>query len=1314
MKRFSLILALVLTMAGVTFAQKSAFNKITLELQAELDKRPSADEMFRIIIVMADEYDQNQMSKQVQFMEKAERRAYVIDELQRFSKANQYDLMQLLEEGVKANIVTDVNPFWIFNGISCITNREMIANLSQRKDIDYIESDEIRNMLPQNENPVKVKEQLRGLAWHVSQVHANEVWNLGYDGTGVVVAVIDTGVNYNHVDLADHMWNGGNSYPHHGYDFVNSDNDPMDDASSGHGTHCAGIVAGDGTSGTQTGIAPNATIMALKVLGANGSGSQTGIQNAMQFAMDNGADVVSMSLGGSGQSGNKNYRQIFVNMMNAGIIASVAAGNDGEYYSSSHTTTNSYGQTVYYAVPKNVGSPGNCPPPWHHPDQTLTGGHSAVVTVGASNRNDRKSTFSSFGPVTWYSGSSWSGNGYEDYRYQANSSTNIGLIKPDVIAPGTDITSSSNTDNTGVNIMPGTSMATPCVAGMMALLLDANPNLTPAQIDEILETTALPVDFRVTKNNYTGAGRADALAAVDAVLTQAAKPTNLSLSICGGNVNLNWTASTAPAGYCIYRDNMLVGTTTETTYTDENVGAGKHVYYVRANDNSGRQSVHSNSELCTIEPYATVPEDLTIGWDGTNAELDWEGSTVSNTLSTTTLSYSESPYTAYGGTNSTMYWGMCFNPEELRPYQGMSIDQVSIPIYTTDIAYTLRIYRGTTYGNTTGTPVYTQSFTPTSGNWDYQTMTLTTPYALTDISQDLWITFSATTSGTGYPAVVGEYDGPNSNCFYMGSGSSVNDICWSHIPDFGSDYNYAVCIKAHLTRTTNYTATYNVYLDNSNKANGLSVTNYSDQPTLHSGDNTYTITAKVGNNESYPSNEAKIVVIDSPQTVNDLSIDESLVYIVSPNGTMTASGSLTSTDPSRLILEDGAQLIHNTSGVKATMHKNISAYSGALGWNFIASPMTLLTVNNTAQTNIASDNFDLFRFNQSPSPTTTNGKVEYLEWENWKTQGSDHDQFDLELGKGYLYAHNPDIDAVFIGELVNPQNGGVQVRYSTNNPDPRMYGWNLIGNPFACNAYINRSYYKMNDDGNGIQVVGNNAAIMPCTGIMVKTENTSGETVTFTKEPQTNEAKGDLNITLAKAGTRGNTFIDNAIVTFNKDKELSKFYMVQSDANIYFPQNSEEYAIAYSQGWGEMPLNFIANTDGHYSLGISSKDVCFNYLHLVDNMTGADIDLLKTPSYSFDACTTDYKSRFKLVFISGSGFVGEDSDNDNFAFISNGNWIISNNGEATIQVIDMAGRILNSKRIDGSCNISFNVVPGLYVLRLINGENVRTQKIVIE
>ena len=1272
MKSKSLLLALVLTLFGNTFAQNTPFDKIDLELKKELASRPGQDERFRIIIDMADEYDQNQMTRQIQFMNKAERRAYVIDELQRFSKASQYELLQLLEEGAKSGTVTDINSFWIFNGISCITTREMIASLSERKDIFCIESDEIRNMLPANEKPVKVKEQQRGLAWHVSQVHANDVWNYngstGYDGTGVVVAIIDTGVNYNHADVADHMWSGGSQYPNHGYDYVNNDNNPMDD--HGHGSHCAGITAGDGTSGTQTGIAPNATIMALKVLNANGSGSSSARTNAQQFAMQHGADVVSMSLGSSGASGQRSDRQAFVNMMNAGIVASIAAGNDGEYYSSSHTTTNNYNQTVYYAVPKNVGSPGNCPPPWHNPEQTLTGGQSAVITIGASNRNDRKSTFSSFGPVTW-SGVS----GYNDYAYTSGSNTNIGLIKPDIIVPGTDITSLLYSDNSSYVEECGTSMATPLAAGIMALMLQANPNLTPAQIDEILETTAFPVDYRITKNNYTGAGRGDALAAVDAIFTQATKPTNLSLETCGGNVNLSWTASSAPAGYCIYRDNVQVGTTSATSFTDENVGTGKHVYYVRANDNNGRQSVRSSALLCTIEPYATIPQDLTIGWDGTHANLDWGASTASNTLEETTLFFSDDPYTAYGGSaNSSIYWGMCFNPEELRPYMGMSIDQVSIPVYTTGISYTLRIYRGTTYGNTTGTPVYSQSFTPTSGNWEYQTMTLTTPYALTDVSQDLWITFGATLgSSQGYPAVVGEYDGPNSNCMYFGDGASINDMCWSHIPDFGSDYNYAVCIKAHLTRTTNYTLNYNVFYDNNSKVNGLSTTNYTDTPSLHSGDNVYYVTAKVGNNESCPSNEAKIVVVDNAQNSNeDINIDNSLVYLITPTGKLTANG-ITNTDPDRLILESGGQLFHNSPNVKATVKKAISAYSSdADGWYFIASPV-MESIEPSVGNGLLANDYDLYLFDQS----------QVLEWRNYKNNHFST----IDYKKGYLYANSGNPTLTFSGTLA-ANTDATSLTYSTN---ATLKGFNLIGNPYPCNTSIDDDFYAISNNTNTL--AANETIIAPCEGVIVKASGT-GESVTFTKGNSSKSSRSkdcfDLVVTQGKAS------IDRARVRLNEGVGMEKYNMNDKNSQISFWRDGQEFAVIHSNGANTLPLNFKPKQNGTYTLSLEGDNFDLEYLHLIDNLTGADIDLLNSPTYSFEAKTDDYISRFQLVLN------GNTMDNDNAINI-----------DGKTQVIDMTGRIV--ARGDSKHSLSLDgLVPGVYILRTISGNEIKTEKIIIK
>ena len=180
---------------------------------------------------------------------------------------------------------------------------------------------------------------------------------------------------------------------------------------------------------------------------------------------------------------------------------------------------------------------------------------------------------------------------------------------------------------------------------------------------------------------------------------------------------------------------------------------------------------------------------------------------------------------------------------------------------------------------------------------------------------------------------------------------------------------------------------------------------------------------------------------------------------------------------------------------------------------------------------------------------------------------------------------------------------------------------------------------------------------------------------------------------------------------------MSKFYFGTQNANIYIPQGNEEYAIAYSNGQGEMPLNFKAEENGTYTISVDVDNVELAYLHLIDNLTGADVDLLApnggdarpcVSTYTFTANTTDYESRFKLVFA-----VGSSTGSDTFACFSNGNWIVSNEGHATLQVIDVNCRILSSEQINGSISKAINQPAGVYMLRLVNGENVRTQKMVI-
>lgn len=1282
MKRLTMIVALMLSMSSFSFAQRSTFSKITSILQEELDKQPSTDKTFSVIITMTDEYDQAQMANEIQFMKSEERRSHVVDELKRFSKVSQSDLLQLLNEGVRSEIVKDVKSFWLFNGISCTTTREMIEALSQRKDIAVIDLDRVV-MLPDNEKATEVTEAIRGLAWHVSQVHANDVWAYngasGYDGTGVVVAIIDTGVNYNHVDLSDHMWNGGDEYPNHGYDFFSKDNDPMDEY--GHGTHCAGITAGDGTSGTQTGIAPNATIMALKVFGGAGSEASTDdILDAMSFAVDHGANIVNMSLGSAGASGNAYYRQAFVNMMNANVVASVAAGNHGQNYDT-------------YSLPANIGSPGNCPSPWHNPDQALSGGQSAAITIGASNRSDRKTTFSSFGPVTWGNVSD-----YNDYPYAEGSTTETGLIKPDIITPGADIVSCNFQDNSGHVSNKGTSMAAPLASGIMALMLQANPNLTPSQIDQILETTAWPVDFKVKKNNDTGAGRADALACIDAIFTNATQPTNLTLETRGGDVMLTWTASTsAPAGYCIYRDNVQVGTTTETNYTDKQTETGKHVYYVRANDNSNHQSVRSNALVCNIAPYATSPDNLSISWDGENAFLNWDASTTnSNEITLTDLYFTMDPRTAYpSAPNTTAFWGIKYEPEDLRHFIGMSIDQMSICIYSTDLTHTIRIYRGTSFGNTTGEPVYSQSFTPTCGQLETQLVTLDTPYPIDDISEDLWITCSATL-GSEYslPAALGLYPEPSSNCFYHASGDDPNHVVWGHFPDGGQ--HVAACIKAHLTRTTTYTPAYNVYLDNGSELSNLSVTEYTGQPNLHSGENTYYVTSMIGNNESCPSNDAKIVVIDNTQTENDdITIDNSSVYIINPTGMLTANGSLVSADPTRFILENGAQLIHNSANVQATVKKNISGYtSDDNGWYFIASPVSE-TITPSEENGFlngtvgqGNNNYDLYYYYEP----------EHL-WKNYEAE-----TFNLVHQQGYLYANGETNGTTleFAGTLL-PSNTNVTIS-DLSREASELNGFNLVGNPFACNATIDQDCYVI--DGNQVVLATTAPVLAPCEGVMVKATDESSS-VTFTKATS---AKGtsskncfDLVITQDK------TTIDRARVRFGKGIGMDKFSLDDKHSQISLWQDGQDFAVAYTNGKSEMPLNCKVTKNGTYTLSIELGNIELDYLHLIDNLTGNDVDLLVTPNYIFEAKTTDYASRFRLVF----NCEDADSNNESFAFFNNEAIIV--NGTGTLQVVDLLGRQLISQETTSNLLLPTScLAPGVYVLRLINGDNVKTQKIVIE
>ena len=553
----------------------------------------------RVIVVMADQYDNAQLSKQARGMTKAQRRDFVIREMKSFCQASQQEVVDYL--GIMKDEVSDVKQFWSFNGLSCIVTDEVAKQLAERQDVAYVYRDDMRQLLPDIGESKQATS--RDNAWHVDKVNAPAVWNFngstGYNGNGVVVAILDTGVNYNHVDIVGSMWDGGSDYPHHGYDVMNHDNDPMDDHC--HGTHCAGIVAGQGNAGTQTGIAPGAKIMAVKIMDETGYGGDAQIIEGIEFALEHGADILSCSFGDPETGGYALYRQLYETVLEAGVVAAVAAGNDGD--------------TQYtYPTPFNVEAPGNCPPPWFHPDQTLHGGHTAVVCVGATDANDKHSSFSSVGPVTWAEGANI--GDYFDYPYEAGNPDMPGLIRPDISAPGSNILSLGFPGNTAYDTHDGTSMATPCAAAVMALLLDADPTLTPAQIDSIIELTAVKIG-NYKKNNITGSGRIDALAAVNAVFFHG--PSQLTADFDGSTVTLNWQAPANVASYELYRDGLRIANNlTSTTYTDHLNYGGNYVYYVKAELNNGLITLPSN--------YVTVEKPVDIETEVINSQrvaLNW-------------------------------------------------------------------------------------------------------------------------------------------------------------------------------------------------------------------------------------------------------------------------------------------------------------------------------------------------------------------------------------------------------------------------------------------------------------------------------------------------------------------------------------------------------------------------------------------------------------------------------------------------------------------------------------------------------------------
>lgn len=342
--------------------------------------------------------------------------------------------------------------YTVVPGFAARLTRDQVTRLSKERWVRQIEYD------------ARVQVQLDSAGRYFGTSQARQDFGVTGDADGdpnrfsredVVIAIIDTGIDTGHQDLTGKViaWK----------DWVNGRTSPYDD--HGHGTHVAGIAAGRGAANAAyTGVAPGASLVGLKVLNSAGSGSLSDVQAAVEWCIANkdayNIRIISMSLGTSQSSdGTDGVSQAVNRAVDSGIVAVVAAGNSGP-------------------ARYTVGAPGAA---------------ARAITVGAMADPGEKgfslASFSSRGPT-------------RDER-----------TKPDIAAPGVAIMAPKANSGNGYAAYSGTSMATPFVAGTAALILDADPSLTPAQVREILVTTAQDWGPAAQDIDY-GYGRLDAYAAV--------------------------------------------------------------------------------------------------------------------------------------------------------------------------------------------------------------------------------------------------------------------------------------------------------------------------------------------------------------------------------------------------------------------------------------------------------------------------------------------------------------------------------------------------------------------------------------------------------------------------------------------------------------------------------------------------------------------------------------------------------------------------------------------------------------------------------
>lgn len=488
-----LVLTILVMLSGLpaaAFAQNDAIaiNPVETYFSNEAKELFATQDVVDVLLFMPDRSNIDGAIQQMSDiygtqLDKVQQRAAVVGELQQTARASQYEILGALADAQAIGQVEAYESFFIVNAIRVKGDRETVARLIQTHQVERVyPNGRVELVMPTMDGeaaPASDDE----IEWNIKQIQAHLAWDEHQvDGQGIVIGMIDSGVEWDHPALKAKFRGTGadgnlvDDIEAHWFDATNPANKvPVDERNIPHGTHVMGTILGSEPDGTnRIGVAPGAKFIAAKGLGAMG-GSSDQLLRAAEWMLQPGGDVanapdiVNNSWGGPAST-DEWFRDVVLRWRQANIFPIFAAGN------------------------QNPGEPLPWPGSLSNPANLME-----VLSVAATDKYNIRGSFSYLGPSLF------------DKTGQ--------VPKPDVSAPGVNIRSAvvGGVYQGGWN---GTSMAAPAVAGTVALMLQANPNLTLQEIEDALEKTATPLSdqqFPTSPNMGYGYGLINAYDAVSEV-----------------------------------------------------------------------------------------------------------------------------------------------------------------------------------------------------------------------------------------------------------------------------------------------------------------------------------------------------------------------------------------------------------------------------------------------------------------------------------------------------------------------------------------------------------------------------------------------------------------------------------------------------------------------------------------------------------------------------------------------------------------------------------------------------------------------------